>query len=118
MSPIMRRRVVGRSLIGAAATTAVVVGTAGAVAGHQQQKAAQKQAAAQQQAAQQQQTGELQANQADLAQQPVAPLQQPASVPAIGPDLLVQLQQLAQMHAAGILTDEEFTAAKQKLLVV
>jgi hypothetical protein len=33
------------------------------------------------------------------------------------PDMMAQLQQLAQMHEAGILTDEEFSAAKQKLLL-
>ena len=31
-------------------------------------------------------------------------------------DLMVKLQQLAEMHKSGILTDEEFTAAKAKLL--
>jgi hypothetical protein len=30
--------------------------------------------------------------------------------------LLTKLNQLAQLHQSGILTDEEFTAAKQKLL--
>jgi hypothetical protein len=30
--------------------------------------------------------------------------------------LTAQLQQLAQLHDSGILTDEEFAAAKQKLL--
>lgn len=32
------------------------------------------------------------------------------------PDLTAQLQQLAQLHDSGILTDEEFAAAKAKLL--
>ena len=31
-------------------------------------------------------------------------------------DTVAQLQQLAQMHDSGVLTDEEFTSAKQKLL--
>jgi hypothetical protein len=30
--------------------------------------------------------------------------------------LTAQLQQLAQLHDSGVLSDEEFTAAKQKLL--
>jgi hypothetical protein len=30
--------------------------------------------------------------------------------------MMAQLQQLAQLHDAGALTDEEFAAAKQKLL--
>jgi hypothetical protein len=32
------------------------------------------------------------------------------------PDLTAQLQQLAQLHDAGVLDDAEFAAAKQKLL--
>ena len=39
----------------------------------------------------------------------------PAPAPA-APDLTAQLQQLAQLHTAGVLSDEEFAAAKQKLL--
>ncbi len=35
---------------------------------------------------------------------------------APGIDLTAQLQQLAQLHDSGILSDEEFVAAKQKLL--
>ena len=33
-----------------------------------------------------------------------------------GSDLVAQLQQLAQLHDSGVLTDEEFDTAKQKLL--
>ena len=41
----------------------------------------------------------------------------PAPVPAAAaPDLTAQLQQLAQLHDAGVLDDAEFAAAKQKLL--
>ena len=40
----------------------------------------------------------------------------PAPAPAAAPDLTAQLQQLAQLHTAGVLSDEEFAAAKQKLL--
>jgi hypothetical protein len=43
----------------------------------------------------------------------------PASDPevaAAGADTVAQLQQLAQMHESGVLTDEEFSNAKQKLL--
>jgi hypothetical protein len=35
---------------------------------------------------------------------------------APAPDMMAQLQQLAQLHDSGALTDEEFAAAKQKLL--
>jgi hypothetical protein len=36
--------------------------------------------------------------------------------PSAGSEMMAQLQELAQMHDSGILTDEEFAAAKQKLL--
>ena len=35
---------------------------------------------------------------------------------AAGDDTVAQLQQLAQLHDSGALTDEEFASAKQKLL--
>lgn len=44
-----------------------------------------------------------------------AQAQQQAYAPP-GSDLTAQLQQLAQLHESGVLTDEEFVAAKQKLL--
>jgi hypothetical protein len=91
----------------------VVVGTAGAVSHHQQQKYAQKEAEAQQQydAAYQQGAADAQAQQQAYAPPPPQP-----APSAAGPDLTAQLQQLAQLHASGVLTDEEFAAAKQKLL--
>lgn len=74
-------------------------------------------------AAQQQQQMAYQQGVADAQaqMQPVAPPPQyapePAPVPAAaGSDLTAQLQQLAQLHAAGVLNDEEFAAAKAKLL--
>jgi Short C-terminal domain len=45
---------------------------------------------------------------------PQAPPPQPA--PAAGPSVADQLQQLAALHQQGMLTDEEFAAAKAKLL--
>jgi membrane protease subunit (stomatin/prohibitin family) len=39
----------------------------------------------------------------------------PAPAPA-APDINTQIQQLAQLHTTGVLTDEEFAAAKAKLL--
>ena len=47
------------------------------------------------------------------AQQQAAPTPAPA---AAAPDLTTQLQQLSQLHNAGVLDDAEFAAAKQKLL--
>jgi hypothetical protein len=40
----------------------------------------------------------------------------PPSAPDPGSDTVAQLQQLAQMHDSGALTDEEFASAKQRLL--
>jgi hypothetical protein len=80
----------------AAATTAVVAGTAGAVRHRQDQKySAQEQAAYDQQMAAQQ------------AAAPAAPAQ---------PDYTAELEQLAQLKAQGILTDEEFEAKKKQIL--
>lgn len=109
---IARRRMAGRRVARAAVGTAVVVGTAGAVSHHQQQKYAQ-------QDYQDQPVYEEQA--APPAQPQVvyvqAPPAEPAAAPAIaGPDLTAQLQQLADLHTSGAISDEEFAAAKQKLL--
>jgi hypothetical protein len=108
---------VGRSVARVAVGTAVVAGTAGAVSHHQQQKYAQKDAAAQQQYDQAYQQGAADAQ----AQQPVyAPPPPPQYAPPapVSPELGLteKLQQLADLHASGVLTDEEFAAAKQKLL--
>jgi Short C-terminal domain len=50
----------------------------------------------------------------DLEQQPAAAQAPPQ--PAAGPSLLDQLNQLDALHQQGALTDDEFTAAKAKLL--
>ena len=47
---------------------------------------------------------------------PPPPQYAPAPAARLAPDLTTQLQQLAQLHTAGVLSDEEFAAAKQKLL--
>jgi hypothetical protein len=62
----------------------------------------------------QQQMAAMQAQQAQAAiqaQQPAAPPTAPA-----GNDMMAQLNQLAQLKASGVLTEEEFAAAKAKLL--
>lgn len=112
---MMRRRMVGRSVARVAVGTAVVAGTAGAVSHHQQQKYAQQDAAKQQQYDQAYQQG---AADAQAQQQAYAPPPQSVAPPAQAPadDLTAKLQQLAQLHDSGVLTDAEFTAAKQKLL--
>lgn len=115
-----RRR--GRpGLVGTMARTAVVTGTATAVHGSMT-KGKQKNAAAAQQAAaeSQVQMAEMQGQiDALTAQQAPAPPPPPAAAAAPaggGDDVMAQLQKLADMKAAGLLSDEEFTAAKAKLL--
>ena len=92
-----RRR--GPGLVGMAARTAVVAGTATAVSGRvgrrQQQKYANQDAAAMQQ----QDPG--------MEQTPSA---------GGGDDTTAQLEQLAKLKQEGILTEEEFTAKKKQIL--
>jgi hypothetical protein len=121
---MMRRRPVtmrrGPGVLGTVARTAVIAGTATAVSrgvsGAMDSKA---QAAQQQQAANQAaldtqaQLAALQAPQ--VAQAQPAPAPAPAAA-ATGTDLIGQLQQLAQLKEAGVLTDAELQAAKAKLL--
>lgn len=115
---MMRRAAMrpGRGIVGAVATTAVVAGTAGAVHHHQEQKWA-NQAAEQQAAEQAQMQAQMEAQQAQQAAAAAAAPAAAAAAPAGGgDDLMGQLNQLAQMHQAGVLTDDEFAAAKAKLL--
>ena len=87
----------GPGLVRAAATTAVVAGTAGAVRHRQDQKyAAQDQAAYDQQAAQ--------------------PAAAPAPAAPAEPDYAAELEQLAQLKNQGILTEDEFQAKKKQIL--
>ena len=83
-------------LLRMAARTAVVAGTASAVSG----RVAHRQ-------------GEKYADQA--AEQQAAAAPPPEAAPAAD-DSMVQLQNLAQLHTQGVLSDEEFTAAKAKIL--
>ncbi len=104
---MMRRR--GPGLMRAAATTAVVAGTAGAVRHHQDQKyAAQDQAKYDQQ---------VQAEQAAAYQQQAMPQQAPApAAPAGEADYVAELEKLAQLKNQGIITEEEFQAKKAQIL--
>ena len=122
----MMRRRGGRGIIGTMATTAVVAGTAGAVHHRQEQRYQNKamqqqaeydaqQAAYQSQADIAQMQAQMQAMQAQQAAAAAAPVA--AAAPAAGgSDLMSQLKQLADMQAAGLLTAEQFEAAKAKLL--
>ena len=95
--PMMRRRPVMRTV----ARTAVIAGTATAVAGgvnrHQQQKYADQEAA--QQAAPQ-----------------AAPEQAPVAAAPDSDDLMNRLKELATLKDQGILTEAEFNDQKAKIL--
>ncbi len=82
-------------LLRMAARTAVVAGTATAVSGRVQRRQAARY------------------DEQDAQQQ--AQYQQPPPEPA-EVDETAKLQDLAQLHAQGVLTDEEFAAAKAKIL--
>jgi hypothetical protein len=70
--------------------------------------------------AQKQAAGQEQAQQAAYDQGAAAAQQQAAAAPAPAApaedDAMAEITKLAQMHTAGILTDEEFAAAKAKIL--
>ena len=88
----------GPSLIRVAATTAVVAGTATAVSGGMRNRQAQK---------------------AQAQQAPAAPAAEAPAAPAPGEmtdEVINQLKQLADLKNQGILTEEEFSAQKAKLL--
>jgi hypothetical protein len=102
------------------ARTAVVAGTATAVSGGMVRHAQKKEMEAAQADAYEQQLMQQQmeaAAAAAVAAQtpPPAPAAAPAAAPAEDP-LIAQLKQLADLKAAGVLSDEEFAAAKAKLL--
>ena len=101
---MMRRR--GPGIARMAVGTAVIAGTAGAVRHHQEQKYAQQDY--QQQMAQQ---GEMAQQQAAMQAQ----IQPTGPAPEVDPTM-AQVQKLAELHAQGILSDEEFAAAKAKAL--
>jgi hypothetical protein len=94
---MMRRRGVG------------IVGVA-AVAHHAGNKAAEQQAAADQNAQLEQENAELVAQQEAAAAAVAAPAAAPVD------PTMAQLENLASLHTQGILSDEEFAAAKAKLL--
>jgi hypothetical protein len=111
MSPLRR---IGRpGLLGAAARTAVIAGTAQATAGAIGRRQAGR---AQQQYEAQQYEAAQQAPPPPAAPQPAAPPAAPAAGAGPNDALLTQLVQLGELHGKGVLTDAEFAAAKAKLL--
>jgi len=108
----MRGRRMGRpGLVGTMARTAVIAGTATAVSGSVRNS---QQAKAQASADQQQAAIDQAAAQQVAAQAPPPPPPAPAASPL--DDTMEQLQKLADMKTQGLLSDEEFTAMKAKLL--
>jgi hypothetical protein len=79
-----------------ATRTAVVAGTATAVSGRVQRRQAARY------------------DEQDAQQAAAAPPPAPAAAPE--DDATAQLQNLANLHAQGVLTDEEFAASKAKIL--
>ena len=85
-------------LLRMAARTAVVAGTATAVGGRVHRRQAKKW------------------DQQDAQQQDEQQDEQQAPPPEAEDDATAQLQNLAKLHGQGVLTDEEFAAAKAKIL--
>jgi hypothetical protein len=103
---VMGRRRGRPGLLGTAARTAAVVGTATATRNAVNRRAQNKYNAQDQQAYEEQQT---------YAQPQYAP--PPAPAPdTIGDDTITKLKQLGELHTSGVLSDEEFASAKAKLL--
>jgi membrane protease subunit (stomatin/prohibitin family) len=90
----------GPGLVRAAATTAVVAGTAGAVRHRQDQKYARQ---------------DQEAYEQQVAQQQAYAAQQAPAAPA-APDYAAELQQLAALKGQGLITEEEFEAKKKQIL--
>ncbi len=109
----------GPGLVGTMARTAVVAGTASAVSGNVHRRQAERYNAKQDAAAQ----AAYEAQVADQSVAQMAAMQaqlnalQAAPAPAAGgDDITAQLMKLGELKAAGVLSDEEFAAAKAKLL--
>jgi hypothetical protein len=104
---IRRRR--GRRLLGAA-----VVGGTGYYAGKKIAEGRQAEAAQDQEISDLQDQVDNQQAASSAATQPQAPA--PSAAPGGGSDTVASLQELASLHASGVLSDDEFAAAKQKVL--
>jgi len=121
----MRRRLGrgrgGPGLLGTVARTAVIAGTASAVAGRvdaAQQSAAQQQqqaAAAQEQLRQMQLQAQIDA-QVDARMAGTPPASAPTSARPSVDELHTQLTKLGELRQAGLLTDAEFAEQKARLL--
>ena len=100
-------------LLRGVARTAVVAGTASAVSGRVQRRQAEKFAG---------RDADIYAQRQQAYAQQAAPAYPPPQAAPPAPpaapqnDVITQLQQLGDLHAQGILTDEEFAAQKAKVL--
>jgi hypothetical protein len=111
-------------LIGGMARTAVVAGTATAVSNRVSRRQAGRWEAKEQQQYEHEAYEQQQQQQAYAQQQPQYAQPQYAAPPAPAPapaaastqDRLAQLQQLAELKAAGVLTDAEFEQQKARIL--
>jgi hypothetical protein len=114
----MMRRRGGPGVLSTVARTAVIAGTATAVSNKANAKAAARTAASQHQP-QVAQTAIAAEGELDQVKAQLAGLQaqqlETAALGESGP-LLAQLQQLAQLKESGALTEEEFSAAKARVL--
>lgn len=107
MRPLARRPVGRGGLLGTAARTAVVAGTATAVAG----------GVATRQQAKAQQAAEAAAYEREQQAPPPPPPPPPSQPSGPPPDpTYAEIERLASLRESGVLTEHEFTAAKAKLL--
>jgi hypothetical protein len=98
-------------LLRGVARTAVVAGTATAVSGRVQRRQAERYAG---------RDAQIYAQREQAYEQQVRPqYEPPPPTPAagsVGDDMVDQLQQLSDMRAQGLLSEDEFAAAKSRLL--
>jgi Short C-terminal domain len=87
-------------LLRTVARTAAIAGTATAVSGRVQRR----------------QANRWGAQEAEQAPPPEAAPVAPAAAPAAGESMIDQLKELGELKAQGILTEDEFSAQKAKLL--
>ena len=92
-------------LLRGVARTAVIAGTASAVNGRVQRRQAEKYAS---------RDAQIYADR-EQAYQQAAPAQAPSAAPPAA-DPIEQLRRLGELHADGVLTDDEFAAQKAKIL--
>ncbi len=114
----MMRRRGGPGVLSTMARTAVIAGTATAVSNKVNQAGAARAAGRQHQQAAQQAAVSAQGQIEELQGQLAGMQAQQAETAALGGGgaMMAQLQQLVQLKESGMLTDEEFSQAKARLL--